>query len=108
MKAVAVVGCQRWRRYCPRGPGCRTRGDPIAGAAEATVALRASGARVVFVTNEPLRRRTAVVVVAAHEGFRCRGLGDAPPRRLRCLIQLAHGLRCGCVETSARNCVMSF
>ena len=33
-------GCCRltgWRRYCPRGPGCRTRGDPIAGAAEATV-----------------------------------------------------------------------
>lgn len=35
-------------------------GDPIAGAAEAIAALRASGVRVVFVTNEPLRRRTAV------------------------------------------------
>lgn len=35
-------------------------GDPIAGAAEAIAALRASGVQVVFVTNEPLRRRTAV------------------------------------------------
>ena len=35
-------------------------GDPIAGTAESIAALRASGIRVVFVTNEPLRRCSAV------------------------------------------------
>jgi HAD superfamily hydrolase (TIGR01450 family) len=34
--------------------------DPIAGAADAVTALRADGIRVLFLTNEPLRSRTAI------------------------------------------------
>lgn len=35
-------------------------GDPIPGAADAVTALRASGTQVLFLTNEPLRSRTAI------------------------------------------------
>jgi HAD superfamily hydrolase (TIGR01450 family) len=35
-------------------------GEPIAGAAEAIAALRAAGTRVLFLTNEPLRSRSAI------------------------------------------------
>jgi 3-hydroxyisobutyrate dehydrogenase len=35
-------------------------GDPIPGAAEAIAALRANGTRVLFLTNEPLRSRSAI------------------------------------------------